>query len=160
MYLLTIWKRAKCIVFIIRDFVFGDFWYESKAIAPGSATVSISSTEQLDTDDPGKLVLLTIENTTTLNGKSISLPSEIRNLRLKIGDDSSTLVLLESKLAEAGYFYDAYYDEQKFVFHNMQLFNVSNDFPRIRRSDLKNGIIKVGYQIGIDSIEQFEIKME
>jgi hypothetical protein len=56
-----------------RDFVFADKWYEVKAVDPGAITVSISSVDQLDTDDPGQLVLITLEKTSTVDSNGITL---------------------------------------------------------------------------------------
>ena len=139
-----------------RDFVVSDLWFEIKAIDPGSIIVNISSVDQLDTDNPGQLVLMVLEKTNRLDLTAISLPQEVAALKLALVDNPISLSQFENKLTEAGYFYDPLYDEDKYVLRRIHYYDVSSNFPRIRRKDLPKGIVKLSYEIGIDSLSQFE----
>ena len=64
-----------------------------------------------------------------------------------------------SKLDNLGYLYDDEYDRYNYRLIEINRYMIEdNSFPRILRSELKEGIINVSYEIDIRNIERYLIK--
>ena len=70
-----------------QDFIYDDTWTEVKAIAMASATISISSLEQLDTDIDGSLMLYRIDKTTDTDANGFTLKDIVQNTRVLFSDN-------------------------------------------------------------------------
>lgn len=140
-----------------RDFAYADSWYEVKAIDPGALTVLISSVDQLDTDDEGHLVLVTLEKTSTVDIHGITLSETITHIKELIALEPAAATIFDSKLADAGCLDYMPDDEDRYVIHKITQYVVSNSFPRIRRRDLVKGIVKVEYHLSVDSLTEYRI---
>ena len=139
-----------------QDFVYADCWYEIKVTGVSSISVSISSVEQLDRNDDGKLVIYRIDKCAPDQADSFTLYGLVHNiidLMIQCGENSDELML---KLGSAGYIDMREYDKQYFCLSSKKIYIVNNSFPRIRRRDIPDEIINMEYQINIPSIKHWE----
>jgi hypothetical protein len=143
-----------------RDFVYGDLWYEVKTTNPSSSILQISSVEQLDTDEIGRLVWIKAEKTTVLDSLGLSLPALIAATRDTLANEPTALDHFEALLMEAGYINRVEYNDYFFVFSGMKQYWVGADFPRIHRQDLNAGICSAHYDISIAYIAKYEVAWE
>ena len=140
-----------------KDFEIKNTWYEVKTKSSAATTVKISSVEQLDSEDDGYLAVVKIEKTNSVNEKSINLNSFIKYLELSIKDYEMKLMMID-KLSAIGYLYDDKYNSFNYKFDEMKIYEVRDDFPRLKRNCLNDGIVKVIYDISIENIKKFEHK--
>ena len=140
-----------------KDFSYGDEWFEIKTINDGKSTISISSIEQLDSISNGKLVIYELQKMSpTFNG--LSLNNFIAQIKEQIIDED-TLDILENKLLQAGYIYSLSYDDFVFCLMGNNVYDVNENFPRIKRENIPSEIVSVKYEIFISSIEKFIVKL-
>ena len=139
-----------------KDFSFENTWYEAKAISRGAQSVRISSLEQLDSDNPGELVVDVNEKMSAAY-KGITLNKlilETRNM-FSTGDERD---LFMSKVALQGYEYNNYYDDFVYEIVSFSRYYVDNNFPKLTIKTVPSGIRKVTYDISLVDIASFEIK--
>ena len=139
-----------------KDFSFENTWYEAKAISRGAQSVRISSLEQLDSDNPGELVVHVLEKMSAAY-KGITLNKlilETRNM-FSTGDERD---LFMSKVALQGYEYNNYYDDFVYEIVSFSRYYVDNNFPKLTIKTVPSGIRKVTYDISLVDIASFEIK--
>lgn len=72
--------------------------------------------------------------------------------------DHSALELYYGKLAAVGYAELKEYDNPKFVVSEEHLYCVNEDFPKLIRSKIPNGISNVRYAIDIERIKKFLVR--
>ena len=140
-----------------KDFEIDDTWYEIKVIKPSSLTVKISSIEQLDSNFIGNLVTIIldksnkyIENAISINEYCDKLESTIINF-----DDK---LKFRQKLTQSGYYKNEEYDKYIYKFINKKEYTVDNNFPKLSKENLSDGILKASYEVSLDYIEQFLIE--
>ena len=137
-----------------KDFEFDRTWHEIKTIRSGSLTVKISSIEQLDSDVEGFLDIIVLDKTNEKVNNSISLNKYISKIKNEIPTFELNNLFIE-KLGQAGYFPDEEYDNYNYRFIKNRTYVVDERFPRLLYNNLKNGIVKVSYDILLNEIEKF-----
>jgi Putative PD-(D/E)XK family member, (DUF4420) len=127
--------------------------FEVKSVRPNRTTVEISSEDQLD--GPGvKLAIVTVEEVAdSLEG--ITLPRLVASIRscLKNGADRS-----EFNRRFARLFIDPddpWYSEHAYAVRHLQVLNVSDEFPALRRSQLPDAIARTNYRVDIQYLSNF-----
>lgn len=147
------------------DFVTGNMTIEIKAttISP-IKSVSINSLKQLDDTLTKKLYLFILQ---IGDNKGSSVPEIIDQIKSKIKQNSpDDLYLFERKLFKEKYndIFKNKYLKKTFFKNKEHIFEIKDDFPRLREIDLvkidRNGIIKVKYDINIQTCENYRIKAE
>lgn len=140
-----------------QDFVQDDCWYEVKALIDGKRSVRITSLEQLDRDDPGRVVIISLRRTTTESAEKINL----NNLSDRI---MGTFRSLESRnefmetLSCTGYEDDTFYDNINYELVKIDEYDVREGFPRLRHSRMMPGILGGEYDISLDTIVEYRVK--
>ncbi|MDB9813350.1 PD-(D/E)XK motif protein [Gammaproteobacteria bacterium] len=142
------------------DFVADDFCLEVKAHRKGfTDTITISSIEQLDSPYRDKFFIYKIDLSPSEISNSISLNS------LK----SSIMILLRNDSGASDQFIE-HFDEltkdatdlqltEKFKVELETVFNVTDDFPRIRSQDLHSSILQdIEYKIDVSDLDNFIIQ--
>jgi len=140
-----------------RDFALGRDEVEVKTVKLGKRNFSVSNLEQLN--DPGDLrIILCIyhhENT-----GSVTLPDLVKKLRGRIQkEDPSALDLFENKILKAGY-----HDIHENVYtsnHQLSktsLFLVKENFPRLIRTDIPQGVQEARYDVDLLACEPFRLE--
>ncbi|MCL1944392.1 MAG: PD-(D/E)XK motif protein [Firmicutes bacterium] len=137
-----------------KDFSYGDIWFEIKSLEANKSSLIISSLEQLDSIVDGMLVVYRLEKMSA-SFDGISLNSLIANIKDLILDEEC-LDIFENKLIQAGYYYNVSYDEFVFCNMSMQAYVISQDFPRLQRTQLPNSILSVKYELSLNAIEGFK----
>lgn len=135
-----------------QDFVYIDRWHEIKATGVSSPTVSISSVEQLDSDEPGELVVYRIDKCAPAQSGSITLYQIVHDIITKLVQSPGALDDFVLKLASVGYIDMQEYDNSYFVISSKQYYMVDITFPKLCRADLPEQIISAEYQIDLPSI--------
>lgn len=138
-----------------KDFEVDNTWYEIKSVNENALQVKISSVEQLESDENGHLVILRLEDTSTVAEKAINVNELIAEL-VRMITDIDTLNIFQTKLDNLGYVYDEEYNLWNFLYKGSQSYSIADGFPRIRRKDLKRSIGNVEYTIMLDGIEEFK----
>jgi hypothetical protein len=137
-----------------KDFEIDDTWYEVKTIHNGVRTVTISSIQQLDSTNPGKLEVMTVDQSTPGTMDNITLNSIIKLFRESL--NTPQLLSFDEKLRKASYIADDRYDDYNYQFIRRDEYSVSGEFPRITSDILPVGVTKASYEIDISAIQQFK----
>lgn len=138
-----------------QDFIFGNTAVEVKSLSGRErSTVRISSEDQLEglTDN---LFLMTVrlsdmpdsEQARSLNDLVALIEQELLS--------AETLEQFSNKIAGVGYAPLADYDTPRFLVGNTQAYRVTKDFPRLIRSQLPQGLVRVSYDIQLEAIAPF-----
>ena len=138
-----------------KDFSSGRDWWEIKTIGASSPSVTISSVQQLSSDDPGTLVIVRTERMSAAfdNGKC-TVGQLFETIRKLISDNA----VLESFLQKVeSYGYTAEADRnRRFKVATVRHYNVCDGFPRIREKDMPfDAITAVSYDLSIPGIKTF-----
>ena len=136
------------------DFIFAGRAVEVKSlVSVDPRTVRISSENQLESSEPQLfLVVLLLAETNDAHNRSLNM----------IVDEAKTQVLgteagsrFESKLAEFGYLPLQAYDRPFLSVVGVLSYSVTGSFPRIVRSELPVGVVRVAYQVQLEHIQPF-----
>lgn len=146
------------------DFDKQDFLLESSIIevktyrTSKAPIVNISSMYQLHSDK-GLLYLLTYGLTQSENGQSVK--NLVEQILLEVANESFEIQeLFENKLIEYGYIPEILRNDlYKFVIDKIRVYLVSDAFPKIVPSQVKNQILHVKYSIDLLRCSEFEIKL-
>lgn len=144
---------------IQQDFIFREQAVEVKTLAPSDPrTVRISSENQLDSAQPYLyLAIVLLRESKDEAGRSLN--DIVHEVQAKaIG--SGAAFELESKLAAIGYVPLKQYDAPQLEVVGTLTYLVREGFPRITRSDLPNGVLRVNYQIALEHVEPFRCDFE
>lgn len=143
-----------------QDFIFENTAVEIKCLSGRERnSVRISSEDQLESLNDRlflKIFRLTempeSDRSLSLNGLVQSIESEIQ--------DHEAIELFYDKLAKAGYVELHEYDSPEFIISEDSLYLVTEEFPRLVRSELPDGITKVRYELELERIGQFQTENE
>lgn len=138
-----------------------DFWYtedgfhEVKAIGPSTVRVKISSEHQLDAADL-ELVVLRIANTDEQTLGSLNLPRLVNSVHAALSDAAVSSDAFDDRLSRLGVdLAEAFYQDTWFAMARLTTYDVGEEFPAIRASQLPSGISRVKYQIELAEITDF-----
>lgn len=131
-----------------KDFTIDETWYEVKTTTSGNSIIKISSLEQLDSDKEGQLEIVRVDSTNSENDNAINLNMQVEKIRSKI-DGIEILKEYMRRLSSVHYCYEEYYNSVCFEYKTIEEYQVNDSFPRIKRSNLPNAILKVQYDINI-----------
>lgn len=141
---------------IHQDFIFGDTAVEVKSISGRDRSiVRVSSEDQLEAV-PERLFLNVYRLTDAPDGTPAQSLNELVSL---VGHELSDADAIEDywrKLATYGYVEMREYDNPKFLVNGSNAFRVADDFPRLVRSELPDGVVDVKYNIQLEKIATFE----
>ena len=137
-----------------KDFSYGDDWFEIKTINSFKSSVFISSIEQLDSENDGRLVVYRMEKMSpSFNG--ITLNKLVGEIMQSLVLDTDKDIFVE-KLKQVGYAYNEVYDNYVYNFISVDGYLVNCAFPRLKADKLPAGIGKVQYEILLTLIERFK----
>lgn len=139
-----------------QDFIFGNTAVEVKCLSGRErSTVRISSEDQLEAlCDNLFLMVYRIsdmpdsDNALSLNGLVHLIESELTN-EMAIAD-------LSRRLVAYGYIEMREYDKPKFLVTSQHVYRVADGFPRLLRSELPDGIVRLSYEIELEKLVEFE----
>lgn len=160
-YILTKWGEDKAVQAWMgpllghKDFEIDDTWFEVKSVNENAIQVKISSFEQLESETDGHLVVVRLEETSTVAENAVNINKLVAEL-IGLISDVDNLGILQTKLDNIGYSFDEEYNSWNFLYKGRQSYYVDDKFPRIRKRDVDNAIGNAQYTIMIDGIEQFK----
>lgn len=143
-----------------QDFNINDSAIEVKCqLGTTTPYVKISSAEQLQTQMKNLyLFVITLGKATDISSNSVNLPDLIDGISNVLASESpNTLDRFQDYLSSVGYFYSDKYKDYQYLLLDNFVFHIKEDFPRIVPTDLKPGIIKLTYHIGLSDCKPYEI---
>lgn len=139
-----------------KDFSIGDDWYEVKAISSSKDFVKISSLEQLKSDLPGQLSVVSLEKmSSAFDG--LSLNKIINEIYYSMPNDELKGLFLD-KFVNIGYDFDKAYDEYVYKCTDFSHYRVDQTFPHLESSDSLSAIHNVKYEILVPQIQSYKIQ--
>lgn len=129
--------------------------YEVKSLRPGRSTVEVSSEEQLDGDDV-KLAVVCLEEVSDPPG-GITLPGLVTTIRSSLSDGADRAEFNRRFARLLIDLDEAWYSEHAYAVRHLQIFDVSEDFPALRRSQLPKEIERASYRVDIQHLPQFVV---
>lgn len=146
-----------------QDFMFGNCAVEVKALSGRArSSVRISSEDQLDTLLE-HLFLLTVRLSEMPDDEhshtACSLNESVTRIEQKL-NRAEAVEAFSEKLANRGYVPLPDYDRPRFAVLGTQGYRVTEDFPRLIRANLPLGIVRVGYDIHLETIAAFRCNDE
>ncbi len=139
-----------------QDFIFANTSVEVKSLSGRErSAVRISSEDQLEGLSDNLYLMIYRLSEIPESDRAISLNELARQIERDI-TDSDAIEEFPRKLAAYGYVEMRDYDEPKFLISSQRTFRVMDDFPRLIRSGLPDGIVQVGYEIKLEKLEPFE----
>jgi len=137
-----------------KDFEIEDTWYEIKSVAENAIQVKISSLEQLESDKDGHLVVIRLEDTSTVSESAINLNKMVESVTDMIKDPGNMDLFL-TRLDNMGYSYDQEYNLYCFTYKGTEYYSVKEGFPRLVRNGVHDAIANASYTILLNGIREF-----
>ena len=135
-----------------RDFEYEEKWYEVKSVSSVSDYISISSFDQLDTDNAGRLVVCRLDKTGDADPNGISLRKAVQEIFTLLEENHNAYTTFSVRLMLSGFKSDDPWADERFLFGGFELFNVEGDFPRIRKTLLSPVIDNGEYRLEISAM--------
>lgn len=138
-----------------KDFSLDQIWFEVKTIHCGNDFVTISSFEQLESEKDGELIVYQLEkmspqyNGITLNKIAREVLVDLNLFELKD--------LFSQKLLERGFGFESDYNQFVYQLICCDKYQVTSDFPCLRRTYNMGAIAQVKYDLLLSKIENFKI---
>jgi hypothetical protein len=146
-----------------QDFCVGDSAIEVKCqLGTSKPLIEISSIEQLNTQLARLyLFVVTLGKGTSVTDNVINLPIIITELREYIQNSQpSSIDLFEDLLLQTGYMDLSEYNGFYFVVSRFRFYEVTDDFPKLHRNDIPEGIVNITMDIMLDKCSQFIVEPE
>jgi len=143
-----------------RDYSWGTVDIEAKASRmAGESRLTVNGLEQLEPEE-GRDLLIHHSVVTNNPVGTVDVPGLVDEIRGQISD----LEGFDTRLVSAGFLSEQrdLWLEHRFTLHGSHLYRVSEDFPRIRKSDfpdgsLPAGVAKLRYDIMLSSCSDFRL---
>ena len=146
--------------FFDKDFLIESYAFEIKFTNAKIPQIRISSERQLDIENFSNLYLV-LYHAEEVRIDGFTLNGLIDDIRESFSDDSHALQIFNDRLTQLGYYDDdnEHYSTRYKLIRN-EFYNISEDFPKITRSDLPPGINSVQYHIDLTACEPFIVTKE
>lgn len=141
----------------LRDFQGTNWAIEVKTTATSKPQeVKINSERQLDETLLDSLYLYHC-SVETSKSTGITLCDKINDIRVFLSSDVPALNAFNTKLFEAGCIDNQYYlyKDRYYQIRFEKLYQIKDDFPRIKENELRSGIGRVSYSIVLDACENY-----
>lgn len=143
-----------------QDFIFGNTAVEIKSLSGRERnTVRISSEDQLQGLSDNLFLMIFRLNDMPDSDRALSLNDAVRRTENELMD-AKGLEDFSAKLAAYGYAPVQEYDLPKLQVISTHTYRVAEDFPRLIRSHLPEGVTRVSYEIELEKISPFEVDTE
>ena len=138
-----------------QDFIYANTAVEIKSLSGRERnTVRISSEDQLEGVNDNLFLRIYRLVDMPESDKSRSLNAMVREMEDQI-QDADALEKFSEKLAKAGYVELRDYDSPEFIVAEENTYRITKEFPRLIRSEVPEGIVRVGYEIQLEEIRSF-----
>lgn len=143
-----------------QDFISGNMAVEVKTLSGRERnSIRISSEAQLESLNDRLFLKVFRLSEMPESDRAVSLNGLVRQIADALSDPSA-IELYCDKLAVAGYAELQEYDNPEFVVAEENLYCVNEEFPKLVRSGIPEGISNVRYSIDIDRIKKFLTKKD
>ena len=140
-----------------QDFVYDDGWHEIKSAGIASQEITISSIEQLDSDEIGELIVMRIDQCAPAKKGAFTLNYLVRQLWNMVRAAPGAEEQYWLKLAAVGYIEMSEYDEKSFVRSDVQKYRVDQTFPRITRKLIPVEVANAEYELNLASLSDWAV---
>jgi hypothetical protein len=131
---------------------------EVKAATPAARSVRISSVEQLDTIEPMTLAVVTLAS---IAGGEGVVPNELverlSGRFIEVGPGVSSQ--FRQRLDALGYLPDPLYSSPMFRLDGVDYYEITDQFPRVRRESVPAGNEHVTYDLVLASCASFRVPL-
>lgn len=142
------------------DFIFGNKAVEIKSLSGKERnTIIISSEDQLESLCDDLFLLVYRLNDMPDSDRSLSLNGLVRSIEKEL-TDATAIEEFSVRLASYGYVEMREYDRPEFFVAARYAFHVTDDFPRLVRSNLPGGIVRLRYEIELEKVTEFQCDPE
>jgi hypothetical protein len=139
-----------------QDFIFGDTAIEVKSLSGRERNaVRISSEDQLESLTAELFLAVYRLSELPDSDLAASLNELVRSIESEVAD-ADALEQFSHKLAAYGYAPLPEYDAPRFLVSELQTYRVRDGFPRLVRSEIPNGIVRLSYDIELETIRPFK----
>lgn len=141
-----------------QDFCVNESAVEVKTqIGTSSSTVRIASAEQLCTQLPELyLFVVTLSKVSEHDPRALTIPRMVDAIRTMLFQSAhQELERFNSLLYGTGYIEAEGYYDFRYIMIKDCFYNVSDNFPRICKDDLRDGVLTVSYKIDLAVCEEF-----
>lgn len=139
-----------------QDFIFGNTAVEIKSLSGVErSAVRISSEDQLETLNDALFLRIYRLSSLPDSERAQSLNEIVSVVELRLAE-AEAIEVFERKLVAHGYAPLPDYDDPRFVVSDTHSYRVSDQFPRLVRSQLPSGITRVSYDIRLETIAPYE----
>lgn len=142
-----------------KDFSVEDDWIEVKTPSVNSDTIKITSLSQLSSDKNGRLAIVQVEK---MSNEYEEEETTILSLVEKINNEIKSLELKQqflTKLSEYGFSEENSFVNYKFSVHNISIYEVREEFPRLNEADIKfQEIGNIQYELFINTLERYKVE--
>ena len=141
-----------------QDFIFGNTALEVKTLSGRERnSVRISSEDQLDSLNDRLFLKVFRLTEKPESDRAVSLNDLVQRISCEFRDHNVHELFYE-KLAKAGYVELYEYDNPRFIVSEERLYCVTEDFPKLIRSELPDGVWNVRYGIALERMKSFYVK--
>ena len=142
-----------------QDYIFPDCWFEIKATTISANEVGISSLQQLERTDNGRLVVYFMDKTSPNDPTACSLASVISEIDTKLKSQKmrDKFWCKKKKKGCLKYQIERYY-EPKYRISENRIYNVAISFPRLSRANVPPEVTTVKYSLSLAAIEKYRIQ--
>ena len=143
---------------IHQDFIFNDIAVEVKALSGRErSSVRISSEDQFESLNDRLFLKVFRLVEMPDSDRALSLNDLVQKVETQLSNYDA-LEEFQDKLAKAGYVEINEYDSPEFIVREERTYLVEDDFPKLIRSELPDGVTKVRYEIELETIREFIVE--
>ena len=136
-----------------QDFIFPNTWYEVKTTRSGTNDITISSVEQLDSDQEGTLAVLFLDPTSRTDEKGITLNRLYNEFSSLLNTEE--FKIFELLLLKNGYFPRKEYDNFIYRPNGRRLFRVDENFPCLRRNQIPVAVVNASWTLSLAAVSDW-----
>lgn len=138
-----------------KDFSFNNTWYEVKTIHTTRNTVTISSIEQLESNNIGEMVVIMLERMSSgFDGININrLTTEIFDSIIENEDRDAFI----RKITAQGFSSDENYDDLIYDLKSVNRYRIDQTFPALRRMNIPSAVSKSQYDLLLPLLTEYLI---
>ena len=140
-----------------KDFVFENEWYEVKTKSINKDYVHISNNMQLESSEPGLLIVVSCQKTSELSNSAYSLMRLHRSIIEEICSDELLEIYLE-KLAHLHFIPDEFYEEPLFDIAKPKYYCVDSQFPKVKKEKDDKAIFNIKYDLYLPMLEKYIVE--
>lgn len=139
-----------------QDFALPSVNVEVKAMQSGSACVTVSSLDQLETGDQPLLLVVVELARCALGTGGLSLFDAVAQAREALASAPQAVDRFEEQLGKAGYIDRDEYKLNEYRVARTRWFSVGPTFPRLARSSVPEAIRDARYELRVGALTSFE----